>query len=169
MESRSEPPKCGDCFFPMLRKIQDTTPAHDRRGVWRWVFPKRVVRVLNCSDFKGYVIISPTQQSDVSKVNIHKVVEVNTENNGVTIQNQRKPLEPMSELLFSIETKKVYVTVFIEIDEDRWICWRENIYVNACRDDFIIKKLTDKDLKKVIGASYTYKEFMELLKKKIST
>ena len=168
MESRPEPPKCGECF-PMLRKIRDTTPAYDRRGVWRWMFPKRVVRVLNRSEYRGYVIISPTRESVISTLTLPKGGGVNYENNAVTIQKQRKSLEPESDVEFSIETKKVYVTVFIEIDEDEWVCWRENIYVNACRDDFIIKKLNDMDLEKVVGARYTYKEFEELLKKKVST
>jgi len=133
------------------------------------MFPKRVVRVLNRSEYRGYVIISPTRESVLSTVSIPKVGEVNYENNAVTIQKQRKSLEPESDIEFSIETKKVYVTVFIEIDEDKWVCWRENICVNACRDDFIIKRLNKMDLKSVVGAHYTYKEFEELLKKKVST
>ena len=168
MESRPEPPKCGECF-PMLRKIRDTTPAYDRRGVWRWMFPKRVVRVLNRSEYRGYVIISPTRESVISTLTLPKGGGVNYENNAVTIQKQSKGVAPGVEEKFSLETKRVYVTVFIQVLKDEWVCWRENICVNAYRDNFVIKNIKDAELDDVFGARYTHKEFMELLKKKVST
>ena len=165
--NQSSGSKC-ECF-PMLLKSRDTRPANDRRTLWKWMFPVKEICISNFSDYKGYVIISPTQESDISTVNIPKVGGVKYENNGVTIQKQSKGVAPGVEEKFTLETKRVYVTVFIQVRNDEWVCWRENIYVNACRDDFIIKELDYMDLEKVVGARYTYKEFMELLKKKVST
>ncbi len=162
-----KPPKC-ECL-PMLRKSRDTVPANDRRTFWKWMFPVKEICISNFSDYKGYVIISPTQESDISTVNIPKVGGVKYENNGVTIQKQSKGVAPGVEEKFSLETKRVYVTVFIQVCKDEWVCWRENICVNAYRDNFVIKNIKDAELDDVFGARYTHKEFMELLKKKVST
>ena len=159
--------KC-ECF-PMLLKSRDTRPANDRRTLWKWMFPVKEICIFNYSHYRGYVIISPTRESVISTVNIPKVGGVNYENNAVTIQKQSKGVVPGVEEKFTLETKRVYVTVFIQVREDEWVCWRENIYVNAYRDNFVIKNIEDAELEDIVGAHYTHKEFMELLKKKVST
>lgn len=133
------------------------------------MFPVKEICIFNYSDYKGYVIISPTHESDISTVNITKVGGVKYENNGVTIQKQSKGVAPGVEEKFSLETKSIYITVFIQVDEDEWVCWRENIYVYALRDNFVIKNIDDVELEEIVGARYTNKEFSELLKKKVST
>lgn len=139
---------------------RDTVPARDRRTMWRYMFPKNEIRVINTTDYKAYVIVTPTRDFDMTSLNVQRLGGIRYEENGATIQEQSSGIGPETDLLFELETKKVYVTVYINL-EDGWVRWRRKKCVKAYRDDFVINI---KDPELVVGVRYTEEEFMNLLK-----
>jgi hypothetical protein len=159
------------CFsVPNIQR--DTVPASDRRTLWNWMFPKNKMRVINSTKFRCYVIVSPTRELDLTSIDIQKLGGINYEKNGASVQEQSTGIQPETMILFELETKKVYVTVFIEV-VGGWVRWRRNKCVKAYRDDFIINEHKclyatpcGTDINEIVGARYTNEEFMELFKKK---
>jgi hypothetical protein len=126
--------KCGCFSFN-----RDTVPAKDRRTWKNYFFPNNEMRVINKSDYEVYAIISPTANFKLSELNIQRLGGVKFENNGVTIRSQGSGIKSDDNWILTVETKKVYITVFVRT-EHGWIQWKKNIYVNTRRDDFMIKR-----------------------------
>mgnify|MGYP000158440691 FL=1 len=145
--------KCGCFSFN-----RDTVPAKDRRTWKNYFFPNNEMRVINKSEYEVYVIISPTANSKLSELNIQRLGGVKFENNGVTIRSQGSGIKPDDNWTLTIETRKVYITVFVRT-EHGWIQWKKNVYVNTRRDDFMIKHDIEPHGRKF----YTDDEFDKLL------
>jgi len=116
------------------------------------------MRVINKSDYEVYAIISPTANFKLSELNIQRLGGVKFENNGVTIRSQGSGIKPDDNWTLTIETRKVYITIFVRT-EHGWIQWKKNIYVNTRRDDFMIKR----DIEPHGRRFYTDDEFDKLL------
>ena len=116
------------------------------------------MRVINKSDYEVYAIISPTANFKLSELNIQRLGGVKFENNGVKIRSQGSGIKSDDNWTLTIETRKVYITVFVRT-EHGWIQWKKNIYVNTRRDDFMIKRDIEPHGRKI----YTDDEFDKLL------
>lgn len=147
--------KCG-CLFILNR---DTVPAKDRRTWKNYFFPNNEMQVINNSNYEVYAVISPTANFTLSELNIQRLGGVKYENNGVVTRSQSSGIKPEDNWTLTIETKKVYVTVFIRT-EHGWVQWKKNIYVNTRRDNFMVKHdveprgrkfYTDDEFDKLIG------------------
>ena len=145
--------KCGCFSFN-----RNTVPAKDRRTWKNYFFPNNEMRVINKSDYEVYAIISPTANFKLSELNIQRLGGVKFENNGVTIRSQGSGIKPDDNWTLTIETRKVYITIFVRT-EHGWIQWKKNIYVNTRRDDFMIKR----DIEPHGRRFYTDDEFDKLL------
>lgn len=146
--------KCG-CLFILNR---DTVPARDRRTWKNYLFPNNEMRVINKSYYDVYAIISPTANFKLSELNIPRLGGVKYENNGVVIRSQSSGIKPNDNWTLTIETKRVYVTVFVRTERG-WVQWKKNIYINTRRDDFMIKR----DLEPHSRKFYTDDEFDKLI------
>jgi hypothetical protein len=116
------------------------------------------MRVINNTEYEAYVIVSPTANFKLSELNIHRLGGFKFENNGVTIRSQCSGIKPDDNWTLTIETRKVYITVFVRTKHG-WIQLKKNIYVNTRRDDFMITRGNEPHHRRF----YTDDEFDKLL------
>tara|TARA_Y100001970_G_scaffold282486_1_gene395413 strand:+ start:501 stop:911 length:411 start_codon:yes stop_codon:yes gene_type:complete len=112
------------------RPTNDTSILH-RIGVIRHI------HISNDSDNKAYVIVAPTPIKSISGIGVNKIGTVEFEKSG-DYKSEEMVILPGKIKEFELETVRIYVSVWIEIETNVWRQSRKNRLINSSRNDYVI-------------------------------
>ena len=97
----------------------------------------RNINIINSSDKKAYVIIASTPITSVSNLTVDRIGSVQFEKRG-DYKTQEMLILSGKTKFFELHTKKIYVTILIEVEENHWKLWRKDRLINSGENDYQI-------------------------------
>ena len=96
----------------------------------------RNINITNSSCQKAYVIIASTPITSVSNISVDGVGSLQFEKQG-DYKTQEMLILPGKTKFFELHTKKIYVSILIQVD-DEWKQWRKDRLINSGVNDYQI-------------------------------
>ena len=93
--------------------------------------------ITNLCNKKAYVIITHTPIKSMSNISIDSVGSIEFTEKG-EYKSEEMLIIPGKHKHFELHTKKIYITVFIEVEKDNWKQWRKNRLINSSTTDYQI-------------------------------
>ena len=96
-------------------------------------FTKKI-NITNGCNKKAYVIVTPSKIKTISKLGIDSKVL----NLKIKVKIQEMLILPNHTKVFELDTKNIYLTILIEIEENTWKQLRKNRKINCGTNDYKI-------------------------------
>jgi len=128
----------------------------DNIAIKRRIGISKSINVINDSDKKVYVIITPTHIKSIATIGIDGVgsIQFNDHNEYKT---QELLILPGDRKFFYLDTREIYITILLEKEEGYWEQLRKNRLVNSGRSDYRIKPNAVNECLKINFFDYSKK------------
>ena len=110
--------------------------VQNNRFARRIGFTKKI-NITNGCNKKAYVIVTPSKIKTISKLGIDGIGSIEFENKGED-KSQEMLILPNHTKVFELDTKNIYLTILIEIEENTWKQLRKNRKINCGTNDYKI-------------------------------
>ena len=116
--------------------VESRQPPNSKAIARRIGFTKEI-NITNSCDKKAYVIVSSTPIKSISSIGLDGIGNVEFETHG-EYKSQELLILPGSTKLFDLQTKEIYLSILIEVEDSEWKQWRKNRIINAGKCDYQI-------------------------------
>lgn len=117
---------------PALSKV----PAINKSFSKKIGFTKDIY-INNVCNKKAYVVITPTPIKSISNISIDGIGSIELTEKG-EYKSEEMIILPGKLKHFVLHTKHIYITVFIEVEENKWKQWKKNRHIETQETDYQI-------------------------------
>ena len=121
----------------MLDDINSSLPMNNI-AIRRRIGFSRNINVINDSDKKVYVIITPTHIKSIATIGIDGIGSIQFQDHN-EYKSQELLILPGDKKFFYLDTRNIYITILLEKEEGCWKQLRKNRRVDSGSSDYRIK------------------------------